>query len=203
MNLKVRVSTLILAGSALVLSVGGFVAWRKLVAEPKAERAALDEGLDELEERAKRDRSKTPRFVKSMYSGSSDDARRSEQGEGLAVPQVANQGEGDPWELGPDEAVASFQRALEDLEAALDLDRPLTRVEQDALYNRATGSFEAMSNYVDGSSPDDRALMEDAYLHMKTLMAELRLERPAFEQAYDHHHPTRAPLPEGARPRRR
>ena len=59
--------------------------------------------------------------------------------------------------------------------------RALTNRPKAELYNRATGSFNALSAWTDGSNPADRALIDDAYSRMMSLMRELDLEPPRHD----------------------
>lgn len=173
-TLRIRVDHLVYAGLALLLVAGGFAAWR-VWGKSTREQDELDARLDSLRDN---DRHRpTPRFVKPVRRGSpSEHDSRREIGEGVAVPLPPRQG--DPGELDADEAVDAFQEVLAELTDAVDNDRKLSQREQWELYNRATGSFTALSVWVDPNDPTERALMEDAYQQMKSLMGELDLDRP-------------------------
>ncbi|GEM_PF-2990079 len=177
-TLRLRVDHLVYGGLALLLLVGGALGWRALrpVAEEPAE---LDTRLDRL--RHKSGRRSSPRFLRPMrpYRSGSDEARR-EIGEGLPVFKPPRQI--DPGDLGPEEAVDSFKEVLAELEEAVENERVLDQYSQWELYNRATGSFTVLSSWIDGSDPKERALMEDSYQQMRSLMGELELERPPREE---------------------
>jgi hypothetical protein len=117
---------------------------------------------------------RTPRFTRGFYSGAAQ-----EQGEGKSIFVAPPQS--DPGELGPAEAVDSFQQVIGELEAALAHGRKLGRDERAEFYNRATGSFTALSAWVDPSDASERAMMDDAYAQMTSLMRELDIRPPAHD----------------------
>lgn len=179
MSLKVRVDHLLIGIFTVVVLIAGLWAWRAM--DPEPERAELDDGLESLRdnERVPEDRRVAPRFVRRGGAFSSSNHASNEGGEGLAIPQAPQQL--DPGDLGPDEAVDQFKSVLAELESAVDDDRRLDEREQAEFYNRATGSFTALSAWADGSNPTERALMEDAYAQMKSLMRELDIQPPTID----------------------
>lgn len=157
----------------MIVIVAALLTWRAL--RPDPERAELDEGLERLRQKDSSGpsaRARPPRFVRPLRSS----ARVGEQ---VAIPQAPP--DGDPGDLDPDEAIASFKQVLGELEAAVETDRKLSPREEAELYNRATGSFTALSAWVDAGDPTDRALMDDAYAQMKSLMRELDIQPPAVD----------------------
>lgn len=177
-NLKIRLDHLLMLAGALVLGVGAIVVWR--VAIPEVERRQLDDKLDELgdargTERSS-DKSSAGRRRSPWLRPTTGSRGFGEAGYEQGVGEVAPAPEVDPGQLDADAAVAAFQGALDALEQAADSDGILTPRERRELYNRATGSFMAMSTWINGRDPDERAVLEDAYLHMKVLLQELDLE---------------------------
>jgi hypothetical protein len=177
LNLKIRVDHLLIAGSSVIVLVAAVLTWRAV--RPDPERAKLDDGLEQLRKSSRSPGAQPPpRFVRDAFSSRSRPAG-SERGEGWAVPQTPP--EGDPGDLDADEAIDSFKAVMTELETALEDQRRLSEVEQLELYNRATGSFTAMSAWVDGSDPNERALIDDAYAQMMALMRALELRPPAHD----------------------
>ncbi|KIG18096.1 hypothetical protein DB30_01983 [Enhygromyxa salina] len=173
-NLKVRVDHLLIAGGGVVVLVASLLTWRAMRPDPA--QVELEEGLDRMRDNdrvAQEPRARPPRFVRPLHTSGRS------RGEQVAIPQAPP--EGDPGDLDADEAVASFKQALHDLEAALESGRKLSPREQYELYNRATGSFTALSAWADAGDPTERALMDDAYAQMKSLMRELDLQPPKHD----------------------
>lgn len=183
MNLKVRVDHLLIGVGTLVVLIGALISWRAM--DPEPERAELKAGLDSLRdnEQVAKDRQAKPHFLRPDGAFSSPDRARDRigntGGEGRAIAKIARKG--DPGELGPKEAVEEFKSVLAELESAVDDGRQLDAREAAEFYNRATGSFTALSDWTDGNDPTQRALMEDAYAQMKSLMRELDIQRPAID----------------------
>lgn len=174
MNLKVRVDHLLLGVGALVLLVGSLLTWRAL--RPDPEQVELERGLEQLRAKDKRGAKQAPRFLRMHGAFSSAEERREARtgwSESLD-PQLV----GDPGELGPDDAVDNFKAVIDELEALADEGRRLSRRERAELYNRATGSFTALTAWTDANDPNDRAVIDDAYARMMSLMRELELEPP-------------------------
>lgn len=174
MQLKVRVDHLLLAVGGLILLIGSLVAWRAL--RPDPEQAELDSGLEQLRDKPGKARAQ-PRFVRprGAFSSGSD---RSEQRQGWANAEPTA---GDPGELGPDQAVDDFKAVIAELEAAVDEGRKLSELEEAELYSRATGSFTALSAWVDGSNRREQTLLDDAYTQMMGLMRRLDIEPPPHD----------------------
>lgn len=170
-TLKIRVDHLLLGVGAVVVLVGALLGWRAL--RIKTERAELDEGLEQLRKKPGAKGDAPPRFVRSYHASASEP---DEGGEGVRVFTPPPQR--DPGDLGPSEAVDNFKQVLSELEAVVDSGRVLSEREEAEFYNRATGSFTALSAWIDGADPNERALMEDAYLQMKSLMRELEIQPP-------------------------
>ncbi|HLT39233.1 MAG TPA: hypothetical protein VK034_23275 [Enhygromyxa sp.] len=172
--MKVRIDHLLLGFGAVVLLIGGVWSWRALRIDP--EQAELEEGLERL--RSKPHQRSTPRFLhqRGSYSGASEQSYERQGWVESQTPQA-----GDPGDLDRNEAIDTFQAVLDELEAAVDDGRRLSELEQAELYNRATGSFTALSAWTDGSDPNDRALIDDAYARMMSLMRELKLEPPRVD----------------------
>ncbi len=168
--MRVRLDHLLLGVGAVVLLIGSLVAWRALRPDPK--RAELDQGLERLREKPDAKHRKVPQFIRPRGAFSSDE--RSDERRGWAEPQIPSVG--DPGALDPSEAVNNFKDVLAELEAAVEDGRRLSELEQAELYNRATGSFTALSAWVDSNDPSERALMDDAYAQMMALMRQLDLE---------------------------
>lgn len=174
--MKVRVDHLLLSLGGLVLLVGSLLAWRAL--RPDPEQAELEQGLEQLRSKEQPGAKKVPRFLRQRGAFSSAEERR-EARTGWSEsddPRLV----GDPGELGPDEAVDNFKAVIAELEAAAEDGRRLTRRERSELYNRATGSFTALTTWTDASDPSDREVIDDAYAHMMSLMRVLELEPPGI-----------------------
>lgn len=173
-SLRIRVDHLVLGVGGVVLVIAAVFGWRALRPDPE-QQAEVEQGRERV--RAKQGDAVTqpPRFRRGFYSG----AGKSDEGEGKAVFETPPQT--DPGELGPAEAVDSFQQVIGELEAALASRRKLSKSESAEFYNRATGSFTAMSSWVDSSNPSERAMMDDAYAQMTSLMRELKIRPPAHD----------------------
>jgi hypothetical protein len=171
--MKVRVDHLLLGLGALVLLIGSLLAWRAFRPEP--EQANLDQGLERLRSKPGSSASQRPRFIRPRGAFSSSEERPKDR-EGWAEPQTPQNA--DPGDLDAGEAVDHFKAVIDELEAAVADGRRLSKRERSELYNRATGSFTALSAWTDGSDPNDRALMDDAYARMMSLMRELDIEPP-------------------------
>ncbi len=172
--MKVRVDHLLIGVGAVILLLGSIVAWRALRPDPAE--AGPEAGLERL--RDKPGGAGLPRFIRRGDAFSSAN-ERGERREGWVESQTAQAG--DPGELGADEAVDEFQAALSELEAAVDDGRRLSEREQAELYNRATGSFTALSAWANADDPSDRAALDDAYGRMMALMRQLELEPPQVD----------------------
>lgn len=174
--MKVRLDHLLLGVGAVVLLIGSLLAWRALRPEP--EQADLDQGLEQLRSKPAPGASKRPRFIRPRGAFSSSQERPTER-EGWVDSQTPHAG--DPGELDPNEAVDTFKAVMDELESAATEGRRLSARERTELYNRATGSFTALSSWTDGSDPRERALIDDAYARMMSLMRELELEPPRVD----------------------
>jgi hypothetical protein len=172
--MRIRVDHLLLGFGALVLLAGSLWAWQALRSDP--EQAELDQGLERLRAKPAVSSEKRPRFIRPRGAFSSSQERREDPEGWVQTPH-----EGDPGELDADEAVDSFKAVMAELETAVDDGRRLSKRERAELYNRATGSFNALSAWTDGSDPADRAVIEDAYARMMSLMRELDLEPPRHD----------------------
>lgn len=172
-TLRIRVDHLVLGVGGVVLLVAAVFGWRAMQPDPE-QQAEIEQGRERV--RAKQDGAVTrpPRFVRGVYSGAAQ-----EQGEGKAVFVAPPQS--DPGELGPAEAVDSFQQVIGELEAVLENGRKLSASEEAEFYNRATGSFTVLSSWVDPSDPSERAMMDDAYAQMTSLMRSLDIRPPAHD----------------------
>jgi hypothetical protein len=148
------------------------VAWR--LTAPDGEQAELEQGLEQLREK-KTGHRKPPRFVRPFHSMT---PRGPGAGEEESRPVFVPQPQKDPGDLGPDEAIDAFEGVMDELEQAAASGRRLDTYERAELYNRATGSFTALSAWVDGGDASERALMEDAYARMMSLMRELKIQPP-------------------------
>ena len=167
-TLRVRVDHLVLGVGAVAVVVGGLLAWRAM--QPDADKEAeIEQGLERV--RAKQGATRShPRFTRGMFSGAPD------EGEGKfsfePPPPI------DPGAPAASEAVDAFQQVIGELEAALESGRKLGSRERAELYQRATGSFTAMSAWVDPNEASERAMMDDAYAQMMALMRELDIRPP-------------------------
>jgi hypothetical protein len=172
-TLRIRVDHLVLGIAGVVLVAAAVLGWRAMRPDPD-QQAEIEQGREQV--RAKRGGAvnRTPRFTRGVNSGAAQ-----ERGEGAPVFVAPPQS--DPGELGPAEAVDSFQQVIGELEAALEQERKLDRRERAEFYNRATGSFTALSSWVDPSDPSERTMMDDAYVQMISLMRELDIRRPAHD----------------------
>lgn len=173
-NLKLRVDHLLMAVGGVVVVVAAILTWRAFRPAPELEQ--LDQGLERMADKDRPGQTaqpRPPRVLRPLHTfGGARDQR-----EQVAVPQPPP--EGDPGDLDADEAVASFRQVLGELEAVVESGRKLSPREEAELYNRATGSFTALSSWADAGDPTERALMDDAYAQMMSLMRELDIQPPA------------------------
>jgi hypothetical protein len=177
-TLRIRVSDLAL-GVGVVMMLGSFAWWWSTRPDPELERQ-ISAGEQSLEHKPGTRRA-LPRFARGYYSGASIEQR--ERGEGVAEfrpPQLT-----DPGDLGPAEALASFQQVIGELEQISNDERKLSKAERAELYNRATGSFTALSAWVDPANADEQAMMNDAYAQMAALMRELDIRPPKVDPDYN------------------
>jgi hypothetical protein len=176
--LKVRVDHLLLGVGAVVLLLGVLLGWRALRPDPA--QADLDQGLERLRTKPSLHKPSGPRFIRGV--GGFGPHAQTEERQGWVEHSPHD---GDPMEVDADEAIDTFQAVITELETALDEGRRLGKRERAELYNRATGSFTALSALADGSNPDERALIDDAYARMMALMRELNIEPPAHDPDYN------------------
>lgn len=170
-TLRIRVDHLLLGVGGVAVIVGGLVAWRAMAPDPEHQ-AEVAQGRESV--RAK-PASKPPRFARGMYSGAPSESER--EGKVSFEPPL----QADPGDLDPAEAVDGFQQVIGELEAAVASGRKLSRDERAEYYNRATGSFTAMSSWVDANNASERAMMDDAYAQMMSLMRELDIRPPKHD----------------------
>jgi hypothetical protein len=172
-TLRIRVDHLVLGFVGAALVVGGFLGWRALSTEEDQD-AKIEQGLERVRAKGSSSASRaTPRFARGYYSGAPA------EGEGKVVFQPPPQF--DPGEPGSAEAVDSFQQVIAELEDTLESGRKLGARERAEFYARATGSFTAMSAWVDPNEPSERAMMDDAYAQMMFLMRELKIQPPKHD----------------------
>ncbi len=173
--MKVRVLPLILAGVGLTLGISLWL-WRSHT-ERRDERE-LDQGLSEIGQGQRRERSGRARANDSENSGLG--RRTASAHEEIARELVFTPPPGgDPGELDAQESVEAFTEVMDELEQAADDDRKLDREESAEYYNRANGSFKAMSAWIDGNDPRQRGLLEKAHKQMLDLLRRLDIRPPA------------------------
>jgi hypothetical protein len=145
-------------------------AWLWQAREERKDERELDEGLADLRKDARgRDRAKFVRVAE----------KRAKDHEEFARHQVFQPPAGtDPGELDAVEAVDAFTGVMDELELAIEEERVLSEAESAELYERATGSFKAMSAWVDGGDPRERRLLEDSHQRMLDLMRKLDIRPP-------------------------
>jgi hypothetical protein len=176
-SLRVRVDHLVLGVGSVVVLVGALLTWRSLQPDPD-EQAEIEQGRERVRAKQSSTPTRPPRFARGFYSG----APQEDWGEGKAVFEAPPQK--DPGQLGPSEAVESFQQVIGELEDALENKRRLSKNEEAEYYNRATGSFTVLSSWVDPSNPSERAMLDDAYAQMTALMRELDIRPPTRDTDY-------------------
>ena len=171
-NLKIRVDHLVFGGVAVVLLGSGLWVWRT---HGSAQRGAGDESEQQragAEPRAGGKRADAPRFTRGFHRS----VEQEERGEGIVLHRPPPQA--DPGDLSQSEAVQAYESIVAELEAALDSERELSERERAEYYNRASGSLTALSAWADPNEADQRAMVDDAYLQLKSLMRELDLRPP-------------------------
>lgn len=170
--MKVRVLHLIYGLVGVTALVGGVWLWQSN--DERREERELDQGFAELRQDASgRER---PSFLRRPVGR--DASTREEVARALVFTPPPG---GDPGELDAQESVDAFTDVMDELEQAVDDERKLSDEESAEYYNRANGSFKAMSAWVDGGSPRERALLEDAHKKMLGLMRKLDIQPPARE----------------------
>jgi hypothetical protein len=170
-SLRVRVDHLVFGVVGVAVLVGAVFGWRAMQPDPD-QQAEIEQGRARVRAKQGTEMTRPPRFVRGVYSGAAQ-----EQGEGKAVFEAPPQK--DPGDVGPTEAVDSFQQVIGELEGVLESGRKLSASEEAEFYNRATGSFTALSSWVDPSDPSERAMLDDAYAQMMSLMRSLDIRPPA------------------------
>lgn len=177
--MKVRVLHLLYGLAGATAIVVGVWLWR--AHEERQVEQALDQGLTQLRNDARgREHDRTlfgpPTFTRPIgrYAANHEEAARELA---FAPPDGS-----DPGELDAVEAVDAFAGVMDELEQALEDERKLGADESAEFYNRATGSFKAMSAWIDGSDPRERALLEDAHTRMLDLMRRLEIRPPDDRQ---------------------
>jgi hypothetical protein len=173
-TLRVRVDHLVLGVGSVMVLVVALLTWRSLQPDPD-EQAEVEQGLERVRAKQSSAPTRTPRFARGFYSG----APQEDRGEGTAVFEPPPQK--DPGDVGPAEAVESFEQVIGELEDALENKHRLSKNEAAEYYNRATGSFTVLSAWVDPSNPSERAMLDDAYAQMTALMRELDIRPPKRE----------------------
>lgn len=172
--MKVRVVHLIYGFAGVTALVAGVWLWQGHE-EQKAEQAEreLDEGLAELGKGKQARGRERPDFLRPV-------GRHAATREQVARDQVFEPPSGsDPGELDAVEAVDAFTGVMDELEQAVEDERVLGEAESAEFYERANGSFKAMSAWVDGADPRERALLEDSHQRMLDLMRKLDIRPPA------------------------
>jgi hypothetical protein len=171
--MKVRVIHLIYGLVGVTALVGGLWLWH-LQGERRDEQE-LDEGLAELGQEARGRERDRPVFLRQVgrHAGTREEVAR----ENVFMPPPG----GDPGELDAQEAIDAFTGVMDELEQIVEDERELDDQESAEYYNRATGSFKAMSAWIDGSDPRERALLDDAHKQMLDLMRRLDIRPPARE----------------------
>jgi hypothetical protein len=157
--------------AGVTASVAAVWVWRSLD-EGRDERE-FDEGLADLRKDARsRER---PTFMRGVERGA-------ETREEIARHQVFEPPAGsDPGDLDAVEAVDAFTGVMDELEQAVQDERVLSEAESAEYYERASGSFKAMSAWIDGGDPRERQLLEDSHQRMLDLMRKLDIRPPARE----------------------
>ncbi|MFV8750405.1 hypothetical protein ACNOYE_07625 [Nannocystaceae bacterium ST9] len=172
--MKVRVIHLIYATAGL--GAIGLGVWLTRAQQERREEQEFEQGLAELrsdargrERKADRDR---PMFFRPVgrFAARDEEVAR----ELVFTPPPG----GDPGELDAQESIDAFTEVIDELEQALEDDRKLDAEESAEFYNRANGSFKAMSAWIDASNPRERALLEDAHTQMLDLMRRLDIRPP-------------------------
>jgi hypothetical protein len=171
--MKVRVLHLIYGLAGATALVVGVWLWR--AHEQRQAEQALDQGLTELRHDARdreHDRTIFTRPIDRYAANHEETARE------LAFAPPDGR---DPGELDAVESVDAFAGVMDELEQALEDERTFDAEESAEYYNRANGSFKAMSAWIDGSDPRERAVLEDAHTRMLDLMRRLDIRPPARE----------------------
>lgn len=163
MRIQHRHLALGFAGAAAL----AFVVWAWRSAAERERERNLDRELSALHEDTATRRRQPPPLMRRQLERSEENARAA-----VFAPPAG----GDPLEPSAQEAIEAFDGVIDELEQALDEERKLSPVERDEYYERATGSFKAMSAWIDGSSASERRLLEDSHKQMMDLMRRLDIQ---------------------------
>ncbi len=175
MKLRLRLDRLLYGLVAALVLVGGLWFWTRSRDEREQRELRGDLERLELEDRqpATGRRAGPPRFVRPIGFGNDPADERPPQ---LSIHEPPPHA--DPNDLDADEAVETVATVLAELEEIHESGRRLDKTERAELYNRASGSLTALSMWVDGSDPRERAALEDARSQMLDLMKRLKLKPP-------------------------
>lgn len=168
MRIQHRHLALGFAGAAAL----AFAVWAWRSASERERERNLERELGELHDDSATRKRQPPPLVRRQLERSEESARAA-----VFSPPAG----GDPLEPSAHEAIEAFDAVIDELELALDDERKLSPVERDEYYERATGSFKAMSAWIDGSSASERRLLEDSHKQMMELMRKLDIKPPERE----------------------
>ena len=171
-NLKIRVDHLVFGGLAVVLLGSGLWVWRTHGSAQTRASGEAEEQRAGAKRQAGDKKGSAPRFTRGFHRS----VEQEERGEGIVIHRPPPQA--DPGDLSASEAVQAYEAIVAELEAALESERELSERERAELYNRASGSLTALSAWADPNKSDERAMVDDAYLQLKSLMRELDLRPP-------------------------
>lgn len=174
-NLKLRVDHLLFGGVAVVLLGSGLWVWRTHGSAQTGEDGETEEQRARAERRTSAKRGDVPRFTRGFHRS----IEQEERGEGVVIYRPPPQA--DPGDLSASEAVQAYEAIVAELEATLESGRELSERERAELYNRASGSLTALSAWADPAKSEERAMVDDAYLQLKSLMRELDLRPPKHD----------------------
>ena len=149
------------------------LAWR-FWGETKAPRARDERATDKNTKESKAGGSAAaaaPKLVKGFFESKSAPKSRERKAQPPITPDNGQV-------VDPDEALAAFSAALDELDELAESGRTPSQAEKAALYRQTNDAFKVLSTFTDARNLSDRDLLEQAYRDMKQRLAALEIGPP-------------------------